>query len=40
MIDRCCGNCKMGYSVDGKDWCVLSDDPVEFDDCCDNWQEE
>jgi len=42
MTVKCCGTCSHVtdiYVVD-KCWCLLSDEPVGFDEKCDSWSKE
>ena len=41
MTVKCCGTCD---NVEGITtcayWCVLADEPVKFDECCDSWKQD
>lgn len=42
MTVKCCGTCSKVtdmYNAAGP-WCLLVDEPVKFDECCESWSEE
>ena len=41
MVNKCCGTCSHVTDIMHpiSCWCLLSDDPVSFDECCDSWSK-
>lgn len=44
MRKKCCNNCQHLAEIDGisldKEWCLLTDEPVDYWEVCGSWRKE